>query len=71
MANVPPKEYVVYWTSKFNGKNNGYSTPMYKANSLTFADSEKAAAFYAKMEKLEATGGLYRGRIVCHLARCF
>ena len=34
----PPKNYIVYWASKFNGSNPGYSTPVHQPNMMSFDD---------------------------------
>jgi len=68
-----PEEHVVYWASKFTGNNahKSYTTPMYKANMMTFEDSRDATAFVEKLTKLANEGGTYRGRLVCHVSACF
>lgn len=66
--NLPPKQYIVYWMSEFNGKKPGYTTPVFKPNAMSFDTPERASAFQEKMTALSQSGGLYRGRVVRHVS---
>ena len=68
MNTNPPKNYIVYWASKFNGSNPGYSTPVHKPNMMSFDSEEVASALHKKLEALAATGGTYRSRVVLHVS---
>lgn len=47
-----PKEFIVYWTSKFNGDRRGMYTEKYKANMKAFDTPKKAKACHAKLVEL-------------------
>lgn len=62
-----PKEFIVYWTSKFNGDRRGTYTEKYKANMKAFDTPEKAKACHAKLVELQKVGGIFGQRIVHHV----
>lgn len=62
-----PKEFTLYWTSKFSGPNRSYSTEKYKANMKTFDTLEGALTCYRKLVDLQKVGGTYQSRIVHHV----
>jgi hypothetical protein len=64
----PPKNYIVYWASKFNGSNPGYSTPVHQPNMMSFDDESAAIKLQKKLTDLVAERGTYRGRIVLHVS---
>lgn len=62
-----PKEFIVYWTSRFNGPKHGFYTERYKANMKTFDTVEKAQACHDKLVALQKVDGVYGQRIVHHV----
>lgn len=62
-----PKQFIIYWTSKFSGENPGSTTEKFKANMKSYDDFNKAKEMHTKLVELQKIGGCFGSRIVHHV----